>query len=321
MPKPTGRDDGGALFALVEENAVRIYDPAWPQTPLAVYDSANLPLYGYDAVYVGGIYYDDRGGDLLALMYYPYDSGFTSNVEEGRYEVTDYLWRVAVLDKYSPGTPVRVLTMQQHPACNSQTTYPQGEVLLREGLLYYSNYYNEAGLHTLPNGETLWERWCFNLTSGASQRIETNEPGAVSDGAVSAMFRIGPEGELKEIADGGKIGSWFVSELTVIDENWAEATFLSNLELECTVSLDRMAGERAYIFSVNEEGVAKMPFFEGDNRTGVWFQPVTNEGLEALDDLAPGDERICRVTVYEYRYSYVPMAAYSSAAISEIEVL
>ena len=64
-----------------------------------------------------------------------------------------------------------------------------------------------------------------------------------------------------------------------------------------------------------------MPFFEGDNRTGVWFQPVTNEGLEALDDLAPGEERICRVTVYEYRYSYVPMAAYSSAAISEIEVL
>ena len=135
------------------------------------------------------------------------------------------------------------------------------------------------------------------------------------------MFRIGPEGELKEIAEGGKIGSWLVSELTVIDENWAEATFLSNLELECTVSLDRMAGERAYIFSVNEEGVAKMPFFEGDNRTGVWFQPVTNEGLEALDDLAPGEERICRVTVYEYRYSYVPMAAYSSAAISEIEVL
>ena len=48
---------------------------------------------------------------------------------------------------------------------------------------------------------------------------------------------------------------------------------------------------------------------------------LTNEGLEALDDLAPGEGRICRVTVYEYRYSYVPMAAYSSAAISEIEVL
>ena len=188
-----GRDDGGALFALVEENAVRIYDPAWPQTPLAVYDSANLPLYGYDAVYVGGIYYDDRGGDLLALMYYPYDSGFTSNVEEGRYEVTDYLWRVAVLDKYSPGTPVRVLTMQQHPACNSQTTYPQGEVLLREGLLYYSNYYSEDGRHTLPNGETLRERWCFNLTNGASQRIETNEPGAVSYGEdfLTAAYAMG----------------------------------------------------------------------------------------------------------------------------------
>jgi hypothetical protein len=137
----------------------------------------------------------------------------------------------------------------------------------------------------------------------------------------AAMFGIGPEGELKEIADGGKLGNWLVAKLYVQDDNWVEATFLSNLELECTVTLDPMAQERAYLFSVIGDGVNLMPFYQEDDREGVWFQPLTNEGMECLADLAPGEERSCRVTIYEYNYDFVPMAGYSTAGISKIEIL
>ena len=138
---------------------------------------------------------------------------------------------------------------------------------------------------------------------------------------VTAMFGIGPDGELKEIADGGKIGSWLIADLIVQDDNWVEATFLSNLELECTVTLDPMAQERAYLFSVVGEGVNQMPFYQEDDREGVWFQSATDEGLDCLSDLGPGEEISCRVTIYEYNYSFVPMAGYSTAHISKIEII
>lgn len=139
----------------------------------------------------------------------------------------------------------------------------------------------------------------------------------------AALFGIGPEGELKEIADGGKIDQWLVAELYVQDDNWVEATFLSNIEVECTVTLDPMAQERAYIFAVKGEDCDKFPFYKEDDREGVWFQPYTNGEvtLDCLKDLTADGQTECRVTIYEYNYSYVPMAGYSMAGISQIELL
>lgn len=164
-------------FALINEDctALTIYDAANPQAAPLVYDKSNLPLDGCDAVYIGGIY-PDNSTDMVALMYYPYNSDDLSDIwESGKYAPSSYLWNVTVLDRNDLSAPLRTLTTQQHPARNRWTTYPQGEVLVRGGLLYYSNYYDADGRHTLPNGDMLRERWCFNLTTGQSQMIETND--------------------------------------------------------------------------------------------------------------------------------------------------
>lgn len=179
----------------------------------------------------------------------------------------------------------------------------------------------ESELRSLENmGYTRGE--IAAMSSGELEALLADwQASANPEAEVSAMFRLGLDGELQEIAAGGQIGDWLVDELLVQDDNWVEATFLGNLELECTVTLDPMAQERAYLFSVIGEGVNQMPFYQDDNREGVWFQPATNKGLEALADLGPGEERICRVTVYEYQYCFVPMAGYSTACISAFELV
>lgn len=55
-----------------------------------------------------------------------------------------------------------------------------GQVIVRDGLMYYSNYYDENGSRYLPDGTQLWERWCLNLTTGESQLASTNDPTVVS---------------------------------------------------------------------------------------------------------------------------------------------
>lgn len=174
--------DDGTLFGIVLQDIAYIYDAAKPEAPLAVYDKTNLPLDGYDAVYMGGVYVDDRDGKTIVLMYYPYDSSDTTDVwGMGGYEVSPYLWKLLTMtvEENNELKPWQILTMRQHPARNYWTTYPQGEIIVRGGLLYYSNYYAEDGTHTLPDGSTLVERWCINLTTGQTQLVSTNDPIAI----------------------------------------------------------------------------------------------------------------------------------------------
>lgn len=138
---------------------------------------------------------------------------------------------------------------------------------------------------------------------------------------LSAMFRLGLDGELREIAAGGQIGDWLVDELTYTEDGWVDAVFRGSLVLDCIVELDTMAEERSYIFTVSFGGDNCMPFHEMDPREGVWFRPTTNEGLEALADLEPIETRNCRVTLSEYRYSSNPMEDYPYACISAFELV
>ena len=175
--------DDGTLFGIVLQDIAYIYDAAKPEAPLAVYDKTNLPLDGYDAVYMGGVYVDDRDGKTIVLMYYPYDSSDTTDVwGMGGYEVSPYLWKLLTMtvEENNELKPWQILTMRQHPARNYWTTYPQGEIIVRGGLLYYSNYYAEDGTHILPDGSTLVERWCINLTTGQARMTYTNDPIATS---------------------------------------------------------------------------------------------------------------------------------------------
>lgn len=156
-----------------------ICDAAQPKSPLMVFDKTNLQLDGCDAVHMEWIYADDRGGNTLALAYYPYDSSDMPASET--YQMSPYYWKVLTMTvENNELKPQRTLTLPQHVFRGREGNRDLGEVIVRDGLMYYSNYYDESGSQYLPDGTQLWERWCLNLTTGQSQRVSTNDPTAVS---------------------------------------------------------------------------------------------------------------------------------------------
>lgn len=173
-------EDDGTLFGIIRQDGLYIYDAAKPEAPIVVYDKTNLPMDGCDAINIEYLYADDRGGDTLALTYFPYNSGEVPDAWNGEYKKSSSHWKVAVLDRNDITEPVRVLTLPQYVYRNYWGHRDMGQVIVRDGLMYYSNYYDENGSRYLPDGTQLWERWCLNLTTGGSQLASTNDPTAVS---------------------------------------------------------------------------------------------------------------------------------------------
>lgn len=173
-------EDDGTLFGIIRQDGLYIYDAAKPEAPIVVYDKTNLPMDGCDAINIEYLYADDRGGDTLALTYFPYNSGEVPDAWNGEYKKSSSHWKVAVLDRNDITEPVRVLTLPQYVYRNYWGHRDMGQVIVRDGLMYYSNYYDENGSRYLPDGTQLWERWCLNLTTGESQLASTNDPTAVS---------------------------------------------------------------------------------------------------------------------------------------------
>lgn len=173
-------EEDGTLFGIIRQDGLYIYDAAKPEAPAMVYDKTNLPMDGCDAINIEYLYADDRGGDTLALTYFPYNSGEVPDAWNGEYKKSSSHWKVAVLDRNDITEPVRVLTLPQYVYRNYWGHRDMGQVIVRDGLMYYSNYYDENGSCYLPDGTQLWERWCLNLTTGESQLASTNDPTAVS---------------------------------------------------------------------------------------------------------------------------------------------
>lgn len=173
-------EDDGTLFGIIRQDGLYIYDAAKPEAPAMVYDKTNLPMDGCDAINIEYLYADDRGGDTLVLTYFPYNSGEVPDAWNGEYKKSSSHWKVAVLDRNDITEPVRVLTLPQYVYRNYWGHRDMGQVIVRDGLMYYSNYYDENGSRYLPDGTQLWERWCLNLTTGESQLASTNDPTAVS---------------------------------------------------------------------------------------------------------------------------------------------
>ena len=184
-PIPTGSGDycsnimgSDTLFRVQKEDgsALSIYSAANPEAPLATFDKTNLPLDGNDSVNIDGVYADDRGGNMLALIYYPCRAADISD-EWYNYELSSYHRRVLPMTtEKNTLIPGEVLTLPQRVPRNYWGSGDMGEVIVRERLMYYSNYYDETGSDQLEDGSRRWEKWCLNLTTGQTQMLYTNDP-------------------------------------------------------------------------------------------------------------------------------------------------
>lgn len=188
-PIPTGSGDycsnirgSDTLFRVQKEDssALSIYSAANPEAPLATFDKTNLPLDGNDSVNIDWVYSDDRGGNMLALIYYPYRAADISDEWYG-YQLSSYHWKVLPMTmENNTVIPGEVLTLPQRVPRNYWGSGDMGEVIVRDGLMYYSNYYDENGSDKLEDGSRRWEKWCLNLTTGQARMTYTNDPIATS---------------------------------------------------------------------------------------------------------------------------------------------
>ena len=184
-PIPTGSGDycsnimgSDTLFRVQREDgsALSIYSAANPEAPLATFDKTNLPLDGNDSVNIDWVYSDDRGGNMLVLIYYPYRAADISDEWYG-YQLSSYHWKVLPMTmENNTVIPGEVLTLPQRVPRNYWGSGDMGEVIVRDGLMYYSNYYDENGSDKLEDGSRRWEKWCLNLTTGQARMIYTNDP-------------------------------------------------------------------------------------------------------------------------------------------------
>lgn len=166
------------LFRVQKEDgsALSIYSAANPEAPLATFDKTNLPLDGNDSVNIDWVYSDDRGGNMLVLIYYPYRAADISDEWYG-YQLSSYHWKVLPMTmENNTVIPSEVLTLPQRVPRNYWGSGDMGEVIVRDGLMYYSNYYDENGSDKLEDGSRRWEKWCLNLTTGQARMIYTNDP-------------------------------------------------------------------------------------------------------------------------------------------------
>lgn len=184
-PIPTGSGDycsnirgSDTLFRVQREDgsAVSIYSAANPEAPLATFDKTNLPLDGNDSVNIDWVYSDDRGGNMLVLIYYPYRAADISDEWYG-YQLSSYHWKVLPMTmENNTVVPGEVLTLPQRVPRNYWGSGDMGEVIVRDGLMYYSNYCDENGSDKLEDGSRRWEKWCLNLTTGQTRMLYTNDP-------------------------------------------------------------------------------------------------------------------------------------------------
>ncbi len=170
------------LFRVQKEDgsALSIYSAANPEAPLATFDKTNLPLDGNDSVNIDWVYSDDRGGNMLVLIYYPYRAADISDEWYG-YQLSSYHWKVLPMTmENNTVVPGEVLTLPQRVPRNYWGSGDMGEVIVRDGLMYYSNYYDENGSDKLEDGSRRWEKWCLNLATGQARMTYTNDPIATS---------------------------------------------------------------------------------------------------------------------------------------------
>lgn len=146
-----------------------------------------------------------------------------------------------------------------------------------------------------------------------------------SSQVVPLYFSLGRQGEVQALRAGDTIGDWQLESYTARweEENdgipWVNGAHFSTrtpVEINCTVSLTPYNTDmRLYWFQVSEEDEDKLPVLSGST-TDVWFQVSDDPVMAPLRDLAPGEQRSCRVALHSYVYYAMPMESRNIGSVS-----
>lgn len=184
---PNFIDENAGLFLLYQNRnsevhdgaaSMQVYDPANPAEPLAVLDGSILPQLPQGATHwcvSSRFFVDDSYEDgPYALMVYPYIPERMPDSTNGKHMESGVNWYIVTLDK-----DFRVIEMFDTGLSvwgTAEYCSTPADVTLRDGLLYFDRYFNDAGVFQK-------ERWVYHLIDDSHYRqlLETTMPASYYD--------------------------------------------------------------------------------------------------------------------------------------------
>ena len=267
-----------------------------------------------DVLYrIGSMLGDEKREDVMAENY-PY-SAFPADVFESfAYEYfgiepeplrdTIHYYEVEGEGWYYPFGPVYIT---EDPVIEIRNIEETGDTVDFYLFIKHENIeddkYRKLTVKLLPDGG-------FNYISYVPYAEESEK--------VYYKFRLGIDGEEKEIAVGDTIGQWTLEKIRGNETEGIEAVFTGAVQADCLIYDDRMTSEEPiYFFEAINGDEDKFPVFAGDECLDITFAVKESDIKGEIPEFY--GSKICfGYVIKEYHYNFLPMSVLSFAEKVEV---
>ncbi len=139
-------------------------------------------------------------------------------------------------------------------------------------------------------------------------------PTVFSDGSETYAFKLGLEGEEREISVGDTIGGWALESISGDLQNGIEAVFTGKVKADCLIyeSYREIDGEKIYFLEAVNGDTDKFPLFADDESLDITFAIKESDIAGKLPTFY-GDKICCEFIITEFEYNFMPVTVLSFA--------
>lgn len=145
-------------------------------------------------------------------------------------------------------------------------------------------------------------------------------PYAAETEKVYYSFKLGPDGEEKEIAVGDSIGQWTLKKIRGNETEGIEAVFTGAVQADCLIyERESSDDEQTYFLEVINGDEDKFPVFAGDECLDITFAAKKSNIKREIPDVSEESKVCTGFVLYEYQYNYMPVTVLSWAKMEVYE--
>ncbi len=206
---------------------------------------------------------------------------------------------------YWPFGPVYIA---EDPVINIEKTEENGDAVTFYLFIDYED-----------NEEDKMRKLTVNLLPEGGFRYISYLPYSSEAENLSYKFRLGLNGEEKEISVGDTIGEWRLESISGNAADGIEAVFKGAVQADCLIYESRMTGdEPTYFFDVTNGDMDKFPLFIEDESLDITFAAKESDIKGEIPEFY--GSKICfGYVITEYHYNFLPMSVLSTAKLEVSE--
>ena len=198
--------------------------------------------------------------------------------------------------------------------------YPFGAVWITEDPVVSVDYIEENGdiitfeiTVDYAEKEDLYRTLTVQILPEGGYNYVSYLPTVFSDGSETYAFKLGLEGEEKEISVGDTIGGWALKSISGNENDGIEAVFTGAVKADCLIYKSNMASdEPMYLFEVINGDTDKFPLFAADESLDIVFAAKESD-IKGKIPVIYSDKICCEFIITEFQYNFMPMSVLSLA--------